>query len=377
MDTSHRIEHFRRYMEEHDIALCVVTAPDDQYYLSGFKAIVYSRPIDLVISPERLTLIIPALEEAHARDEAAVGELMVYYEHPERADGGKAHVEHLDALLGRLPKGARVGVQADSMSLALAHHITHGGFELADIGPKIVAMRTIKDAAEIELMLEAGRLASLGVGASLAALRPGITEIGIDGVGNDAILEEVSAKHPGATLDLFAMSPTGPVRTVMPHVFSNTRAMEKGDILIHSRQVALNGYRGESERTCFLGKPNARQSETFELMREAQLAGLAALKPGVPMKDVDKASRQVFQKAGLGDYFLHRTGHGLGLSVHEPPFLRFDEDMLVEEGMVFTVEPAVFIPGLGGFRHSDTAIVTKTGNRITTEHPNDIESMTF
>jgi len=377
LDTSQRIADLRRYMDQHRLAACVVTAPDDQYYLSGFKAIVYSRPIDLVITPGSLTLIVPALEEAHARDEATVEELMVYYEHPERADGGKSHLEHLDTVLGRLAERGRIGVQASSIPLAFAQHVTRRGFELADIGPKIVAMRTIKDEAEIELMIEAGRLASLGVGASLAALRPGITEIGIDGAGNDAILEEVSAKHPGATLDLFAMSPTGPVRTVMPHVFSNTRAMEKGDILIHSRQVALNGYRGESERTCFLGKPNARQTEVFELMREAQLAGLDALKPGVPMKDVDRASRQVFQKAGLGEYFLHRTGHGLGLSVHEPPFLRFDEDMLVEEGMVFTVEPAVFIPGLGGFRHSDTAIVTATGNRITTEHPNDIESMTF
>jgi len=163
----------------------------------------------------------------------------------------------------------------------------------------------------------------------------------------------------------------------MPHVFSNTRPIQTGDVIIHSRQVALNGYRGESERTCFLGSPSQQQVEMFHIMLEAQLAGLEALRPGVPMKEVDKASRTVFQRAGLGKYFIHRTGHGLGISVHEPPFLRFDEDMLVKEGMVFTVEPAIFIPGLGGFRHSDTAIVTAHGNRITTEHPNDLASMTF
>lgn len=377
MDSSHRIEAFRRFMEERDLALCVITAPDDQYYLSGFKAVVYSRPIHLVIAPEQISLIVPALEEEHARAEAAVEELLVYYEHPERAGDGKSPVAHLDRILDRLPRGSLVGVQAGSMPLGLATHIADAGYELADVGPKIEAMRAIKDDAEIALMLEAGRLASLGVGASLAALRPGITEIGIDGVGNEAIVEEVAAKHPGATLDLFAMSPTGPVRTVMPHIFSNTRAMEPGDVLIHSRQVALDGYRGESERTCFLGKPSPRQAEVFQVILEAQLAGLDALKPGVPMKDVDRASREVIQKAGLGEYFLHRTGHGLGLSVHEPPFLRFDADAVVEVGMVFSVEPAVFVPGLGGFRHSDTAIVTGSGNRITTEHPKDLESMTF
>jgi Xaa-Pro dipeptidase len=377
VDTHHRIEAFRRYMEEQDLALGLITIPDDQYYLSGFKAIVYSRPIDVVITPERTALIVPALEEAHARDEAKFDDLFVYYEHPEKAGGGTSHVEHLDTILSRLPRKSRLGVQAAGCSLALARHVMDAGFALVDVGPKIAAMRAIKDAAEIEIMFEAGRLASLGVGASLAALRPGITEMEIDGVGNEAILAEVSAKHPGATVDLFAMSPTGPVRTVMPHVFSNTRAMQKGDILIHSRQVALNGYRGESERTCFLGKPDARQREIFAIMLEAQLAGLEALRPGVSMKAVDQASRSVFQKAGLGEYFLHRTGHGLGISVHEPPFLRFDADDRVEPGMVFSVEPAVFIPGLGGFRHSDTAVVTETGNQITTPHPNGLESMTF
>jgi len=364
-------------MDARDIALCLVTDPEDQYYLSGFKAIIYSRPIDLLVTPEAVALVVPALEEVHARAEAQVDELLVYYEHPERAGEGKSHLEHVDRILGRLPSGTRLGIEAGSLPLAVARHLLAAGFELADIGPKIQEMRFVKDDAEIELMLEAGRLASLGVGASLAALAPGITEIDVDGSGDRAILAEVSEKHPDATLDLFAMSPSGPVRTVMPHVFSNTRPIQNGDVIIHSRQVALNGYRGESERTCFMGKPSARQEEMFHLMLEAQLAGLEALRPGVPMQEVDQASRRVFQRAGLGEYFIHRTGHGLGLSVHEPPFLRFDEDMLVRERMVFTVEPAIFIHGLGGFRHSDTAIVTATGNRVTTEHPNDLVSMTF
>ena len=377
MDTSHRIAELRRFMEERGIAISLVTVPDDQYYLSGFKAIIYSRPIDLLVTPDRVALVVPALEEVHARDEAKVDELLVYYEHPEKADGGKSHVGHVDRIVGRLPRGSRLGVQAGAIPWALATHLMEAGFQLADIGPRIEEMRFLKDDAEIELMVEAGRLASLGLGASLGAVAPGVTEIDMDGAGNRAILAEVSARHPGATLDLFAMSPSGPVRTVMPHVFSNTRPLEKGDVIIHSRQVALNGYRGESERTCFVGKPSPRQEEMFHLMLEAQLAGLDALRPGVPMREVDRASRSVFQKAGLGEYFLHRTGHGLGLSVHEPPFLRFDEDMLVKERMVFTVEPAIFIPGLGGFRHSDTAIVTAGGNRITTPHPNDIGSMTL
>lgn len=377
MDASHRSAEFRRYMDEQGIALAVITYPDNQVYLGGFRAVIYSRPIDLVIALDRTSLIVPGLEEAHATAEARFDELLVYYEHPERAHEGLNHLDHLGTILDRLPAGARVGLEFAAVPLALARFITGRGLELADVGPRIAAMRFVKDDAEIELMFEAGRLAALGLDASLHALRPGITEIELDGIGNNVILADVAARHPGATLDLFVMSPAGPVRTVMPHVFSNTRAIETGDVLIHSRQVALNSYRGESERTCFLGRPSARQQHAFEVMLEAQLAGLGALRPGIPMRLVDEASRAVIQKAGFGEFFIHRTGHGLGISAHEPPFLRFDEDMIVEERMVFTIEPAIFIPGLGGFRHSDTAVVTATGNTITTPYPFALESMIF
>jgi Xaa-Pro dipeptidase len=375
MNSSHRMAELRRYMDERDLALCIVLNPDNQQYLSGFRAVIYSRPIVLVVAPRQLTLIAPGLEEVHARAEAQVDELFIYYEHPEMAAHGKTHLHHLDGIVERLPRGARVGVEAETMSLALASHLTTKGVEPVDVGPKVAHMRFIKDEQEIEVMVEAGRLAALGVGASLEALAPGITELELDGAGNAAILAEVAARHPGATVDLMAMSPAGAVRTVMPHVFSNTRPLEPGDGLIHSRQVALNGYRGESERTCFLGRPTVRQEHAFQVMLEAQRAGLAALRAGIPMRAVDEASRSVIQKAGMGEYFIHRTGHGLGLAAHEPPFLRFDEEMLLEEGMVLTVEPALMIPGLGGFRHSDTAIVTATGCTVTTEFPYELEDL--
>jgi Xaa-Pro dipeptidase len=377
MNTSHRIAQLRRHMGEHGIALCIIVNPDNQQYLSGFRAVIYSRPIVLVIMEQQLALIAPGLEEDHARAEALVDELLIYYEHPEMVGRGRTHLHHLDGFVSRLASGARVGVEADVISLTLARHLASKGVEPVDVGPEVARLRSIKDELEIEVMLEAGRLAALGVSASLGALAPGITELELDGVGNAAILVEVAAKHPGAVVDLMAMSPAGAVRSAMPHVFSSTRRLESGDVLIHSRQVALNGYRGESERTCFLGRPSAPQEHAFHVMLDAQRAALAALRPGVPMRAVDAAARSIIQKAGMGDYFIHRTGHGLGLSAHEPPFLRFDEEALVEQGMVFTIEPALMIPGLGGFRHSDTAIVTAAGCTVTTELPCELDDMIF
>ena len=105
MDASHRIAELRRFMAERDLALCLIKNPDNQYYLSGFKAVIYSRPIDLVITPQEIALIVPGLEEAHARAEAAVDQLFVYYEHPEMAPAGTSHLHHLDGILAGLRDG--------------------------------------------------------------------------------------------------------------------------------------------------------------------------------------------------------------------------------------------------------------------------------
>lgn len=377
MDTTHRISELRRFMEERGIRLSLITNPDDQYYLSGFKAIIYSRPIDLLITPTQTVLIVPALEEAHARSEAAVDDVLVYYEHPEQASKGKSHLDHLGAFLKKLPAGAKIGVQSAVISHRFAEYLRSQGLELVDVGDKVKRMRFIKDASEISLMEEAGRLVCLALRESLAAIRPGITEIELDASGNQALFKEVASKHPDSTVEFFVMSPSGPVRSVMPHVFSNTRAIQQGDIVIHSRQVALNGYRAECERTCFVGKPTPEQERAFKVMVEAQQAAIDALRPGVAMKEVDWAARSVIQKAGFGDYAIHRTGHGLGLSTHEEPYLRFDEEMVVEESMVFSIEPGFYVSGLGGFRHSDTVVVTSTGCRLITHYPRDLQHLVF
>jgi Xaa-Pro dipeptidase len=173
------------------------------------------------------------------------------------------------------------------------------------------------------------------------------------------------------------MTPSGSKRSIMPHVFSNTRRMEEGDALIHSRQVALNGYRAELERTVVLGEPTPRQVEAFEAARKAQRAAMDFIEPGVTAAQVDEVARDVLREAGFGEYAIHRAGHGLGISAHEEPYLRFDNDLVLEEGMVYCVEPGIYVPGLGGFRHSDTVVLTSEGSRPITEYPTDLASLTI
>ena len=261
--------------------------------------------------------------------------------------------------------------------MGMALYIQNQGFTLCDIGAFIQHERYIKSAEEIAMMEKAGDLVSKAMAASLEQVRPGVTEMDMDQFGNALIMEETPRLYPGATLDIFVMSPGGLARTNMPHVFSNTRKYQENEIVLHSRQVGLDGYRAEIERTFFLGKPSDKQREVFRVMTEAQQTMLDGIRPGMTAGEADALGRRVIQKAGLGEYSNHRCGHGIGLGLHEEPYLRFDNDLVLEEGMSFSIEPGIYIPELGGFRHSDTVILTKGGSRKITQCKRELEELIF
>ncbi|MGG1664328.1 M24 family metallopeptidase [Brevibacillus sp. NRS-1366] len=377
MRTDHRLAALREFMKAEGIKVSVVMNPDHQFYLTGFKALIYSRPIVLIVEEDQTRMIVPGLEEIHAKVVALVDEILVYYEHPEMADKGTDFREKILKVLSVYTNDAKVGIDLSFAAAELTNFIRNLDFEVSDVGRKIVNMRYVKDDAEINRIEEAGRLVNLAVSATLAACRAGITEIEFDSVGTAALFSETANNYPKATLDMLVMSPSGTERTVMPHVFSNTRILQKGDVVIHTRQVVLNGYRAELERTIFIGEPNKQQRKTFEVMRLAQEVAMEFIQPGVTARQVDKIARDVIQKEGLGEYAIHRVGHGIGVSAHEEPYLRFDNDLVLEEGMVYTIEPGIYIPGLGGFRHSDTVVLTANGHKLITEYPRDLDSLVF
>jgi Xaa-Pro dipeptidase len=377
VDATRRLADLRAYMDKQGIDLCIVMHPENQYYLSGFKAIIYSRPIVFVVEGSKTDLIIPALEEEHAAHEANVDETFVYYEHPEMAHEGISYIQALDKVLSKYGEGKTVGLEFNVASLYLSTHLRTAGFRLVDIGQKIAEMRYIKDENEIDMLEKSSELVTLALKTSLENARAGISELELDQFGNKALLEEVARRYPNATVNHHVISPSGVERTIMPHVFSNTRKLEQGDVIIHSRQAGVNGYWVENERTFFIGEPTKDQERLFNMVYQAQKAAREAIKPGITAAEVDRIARRIIQDAGYGEYFIHRTGHGIGIGMHEEPSLRFDSGLVLQEGMVFSVEPAVFVPGIGGFRHSDTVILTKNGARTITEYPRELEKLIF
>ncbi|MCD6503243.1 MAG: aminopeptidase P family protein [Euryarchaeota archaeon] len=373
MNVLKRVEALREYMESRDIDASLIIDPLNQYYLTGFYAIIYSRPIMTIITGENTDIIVPALEEEHAKEEAIVDNIHVYYEHPLGEEFPKDPIKILNNILEK-HSVRNLGVEVSKIPYSLAEALSKK-FSIKDVGEKIAEMRLIKDKEEIELIEKAAELADIGVKESIMNTRPGMTELEIDAIGTKAILEAAASKHPGARVDLFVMSPSGPERTSMPHVFSISRKVKEGDVIIHSRQVGLLGYRAESERTYFVRKVSKEYAEMFEVMLEAQKKAIESIKPGVTCSQVDHAARSVISEAGYEQYFIHRTGHGLGLSSHEGPYLRFDSEQKLLPGMVVSVEPGFYIPKVGGFRHSDTVVVTDDGKKVLTKVPRDIDSL--
>lgn len=378
MQINERLKNYRNYLENNNIEGTFILNPDLQFYLSGFKALMYSRPIVLYIDKKKSSIVVPGLEEFHANEEADVDEVYAYYEHPNPRGEELNHFEFIKKILKSLPTNSNIGVDLDSTPGDIILLIKNSGNNLVDVGEKITELKFIKENQEIELMKKSGKLVETAVDETLKAIKAGTTEMEIDAVGNAALFAEVADKYPDATLDMFVMSPSGPRRSNMPHVFSNTRKLENGDVLIHSRQVGLNGYRAELERTVIIGEPTNEQKKAFEAARIAQQVAIDVIKPGIRASEVDSKAREVFEKDGFSKYAIHRTGHGIGVSAHEKPFLRYDNhELILKEGMAFSIEPGIYIPDVGGFRHSDTIIVTSDGCEVITEYPRDLRNLTF
>lgn len=371
-----QISALRSKLQEQGAVGLLTLDPDQQTWLTGFRALIYSRPIALLVGLERTMLIVPELEERHAREHARVDCVKSYNERPGAETAG-SHAQLIDALLDVLPAGAPVAIDEQRLPLSVVEQIRARGREPLPFADAVRELLAVKHPHEIEAVRRAGEVVATGVRASLDACRPGASELEVDGAGATAILAAASALGPDTTVELLTMTPSGSFRSTLPHVFSSTRRLEPGDVLIHTRQLALDGYRAELERTAIVGQPTDEQAHAFQTMLDAQQAGIDALAPGVPACEVDRAARDVIDRAGYGEHAIHRTGHGIGVGVHEHPHLRYDNPEPLRPGMLVTIEPGFYVPGLGGFRHSDTLLVTDDGAELLTRFPRSLEELTL
>jgi Xaa-Pro aminopeptidase len=163
----------------------------------------------------------------------------------------------------------------------------------------------------------------------------------------------------------------------IPHALANNIVFQEGDVLVTGASAPMWGYNSELERTMIIGRPSDEQKRMFDHMCRAQDVALGAIRPGIPCAQVDREVRAYYEANDLMPHWKHHSGHAIGLRYHEGPFLDVGDQTEIRPGMVFTVEPGLYAPELGGFRHSDTVLVTEDGSEILTYYPRDLESLTI
>ena len=163
----------------------------------------------------------------------------------------------------------------------------------------------------------------------------------------------------------------------IPHALANNIIFQAGDVLVTGAGAPVWGYNSELERTMIIGPASDDQKRMFDHMAALQDTAFSAIRPGVKCSDVDRAVRSYYEDNDLMDFWKHHVGHAIGLRYHEAPFLDVGDETEIQTGMVFTVEPGLYVPELGGFRHSDTVVVTEDENEIITYYPRDLESLTI
>jgi len=319
-------------------------------YLTGFSgsdgALVVSGTADLLLVDGRYT--------TQARGQADGLEVREYRDKVEGiasalSEGGWGSVafeswgmtfEFYEKLRGRLP-----------------------GLDLRPLGDDLRRLRAVKDDEEIACLKEAARISREALLQTLPLLRPGTEERVL------AAELEYRLRLLGAEDVSFPTIVASGPNAALPHARPGERRIGEGDAVIVDYGAVVKGYRADETRTFFVGDAGRELKDVYEVVREAQETGIAAVKAGVSCRYVDDVVREYIVSRGWGSYFTHGTGHGVGLEVHEYPRLGPLSEAVLEEGMVVTVEPGVYLPGRGGVRIEDMVLVEKDGARILTRSP--------
>jgi Xaa-Pro aminopeptidase len=271
-------------------------------------------------------------------------------------------LEEAGAWLGR-QRVRRIAVEAQHMTLA-----AHGALlralpsktRLKPLAGVVDQQRMIKEPEEVALIRSAVRLGSSLFDRALKILRPGVTEAEVAGE------IEYAARRGGAQGMAFETIVAGGRRSALPHGVASAQPITNKGFVVLDFGVILGGYCSDMTRTVHMGRASSQAREMYQVVREAQEQAVAAVRAGVKAGEVDYAARRVLQKAGLGRYFTHSTGHGLGLEIHEPPRLGKSQTEVLEPGMVVTIEPGVYVAGRGGVRIEDVVVVTAKGCEVLT-----------
>ncbi|MCB0102790.1 MAG: aminopeptidase P family protein [Anaerolineales bacterium] len=334
-------------------------------YLTGINFHLMERPVVLFVAQGKdPVLVLPELELPKLDLFPYKVQGVAYGENPlewDEAFRKAAQVLGLD--------GKRIGVEPRNLRLMEFRHVKAGAPEsdYPDATDMFDGLRLRKDKAEVDAMRKAVKIAQDSLEAVIPQMKIGMTEREL---ASELVVQLL--KHGSESEIPFAPIVSAGPNSANPHASPTDRKLQAGDLLVVDWGATYDGYISDLTRTFAVGEVDEECRKIHKIVQEANAAGCAAAKPGVPCANVDKAAREVIEKSGYGKYFTHRTGHGIGMEGHEAPYMRGDNMQLLETGMAFTVEPGIYLSNRNGVRIEDNLVITENGVECLSDMPREM-----
>jgi Xaa-Pro aminopeptidase len=363
--TQARLNQLRTILAESKLDALVLNPGASLFYLTGFHFHLMERPVVLIIPTVGTpTLVLPALEMLKVPQMPIKVEPFPYGDNPASWQDSFRKAAALLKL-----KKSRVGIEPTALRTLELNYLQPALLDstFVDASAQLSVWRICKDEDEIELIREAVRIAEKALTATIPTIHAGVSE--------KEISTELSLHliRSGSELNMaFQPIVSGGPNAANPHAEPSDRRLQSGDLLVIDWGAVNHGYISDLTRTFAIGKIDPEYQKIGEIVRLANEAGRSACRLGIPAGDVDRVARNVIKQAGYGEYFTHRTGHGIGLEGHEPPYIFAENELILQPGMVFTVEPGIYLPNRNGVRIEDNIVITKNGAETLSSLPREI-----
>lgn len=359
-----KVTSMSEWMKQNEVDVSFVTSTENVFYLSGFYSDPHERLLCLVLFQEAEPfLICPSMEVEDAKRSGWEFETIGY------SDIENPWELVQTAIQKRISKGKKVAIEKEHMNVERFEAISSLFTDVAFISAeeKLRQLRMIKNESEILKIREACALADYAIEVGCSEIKEGKTELEI------LAAIEYELKKKGVTQMSFSTMVLTGANGASPHGNPGLSKVKKGDFVLFDLGVVVDGYCSDITRTVAFGDISEKQKEIYDTVLKAQLAAIEASKPGVSCADIDLTARKIISDAGYGEFFPHRLGHGLGIGVHEYPSLTETNSLLLERGMVYTIEPGIYVPNVAGVRIEDDVLVTDNGVEVLTKFPKELQ----
>lgn len=346
-----RLNVIRERMKERNLNGMILFPSSNQYYVTGFRTFPGERLLLTIIPAEgEPFFIVPMLYESQVKNESWIKDIIAW------TDDNKPYEILKEAMEQRQLNRGRFAVDDNLYAVQLLSIIkVLPEIELLPLGDLLGSLRLSKSQEEVDKIRMASRIVDEVVEEVRKNARPGMTEIEI------AAMMEFEMRKRGSEGPSFETIVGSGPNSALPHYNAGERRVNTGEFIVLDFGATYKGYCSDTTRTLCMGEPTDKMREVYNVVKEAQEIGVRTARPGIKAREVDEAVRKHIESKGYGEYFIHRTGHGLGLEIHEEPYISGISESMLKPGMVFSIEPGIYINGEFGVRIEDIVVVTEDG----------------